>query len=188
MGTSPSRNLDRRRKSPKEAVSYLRGGSRLGNRCHWLLSAASSSTDTAEVAAMPLQPQGSLTPRRTPGASRAAAAAHTPHCKTSAPLSSFCPPRATVWVKTLPIPVWWASPPPQTNQKQNRASVRRLANGATCPRRCGPGIRGPAVSAPTPGGVARSSPSRGPEGSDRPCFPPLRAFPLVRLPVGELPW
>lgn len=103
--------------NPHERGCYLGGGSRLGKRCHWFLSAATSSTDTAEATAMTLQPRGSPTLLGT------TAASHTLQYLCSAQQTS-CPPPATVRVKTKQ----WAQPSTgeclHQNQSKHRAGLQ----------------------------------------------------------------
>lgn len=72
---------------------YLGGSSKLGTRCHRFLSAATSTTDNAEAAAMSLQPRHSPTLRHS-----SCAVSHSLQNLASA-LQACCPPPATVEVR-----------------------------------------------------------------------------------------
>lgn len=107
MEMSPPPRADLKQTPSPKRGCYLGGGSKLGKRCHWFLSAATSRTDTTEAAAMSRSP-AALPPLV--GAHRLRPAL----CKSSAP------PRKPLVLRRPPSRselcggrslVWWASPP-----------------------------------------------------------------------------
>lgn len=152
-----SLSIYRLKAEPPERGCYLSGGSRLGKRCHWFLSAATSRTDTTEAAAMSQQPGGSLNPRLS------RAQSHTLQKLCSAPQAS-CPPPATVQVKI----VQWAEPSVvgvsfKANKKSEQRSCAAIGQSGHVPAEVWPETRG---------GVVQSSASLGPTVSDRGFLPP----------------